>query len=207
MGHASAAHDPRAQDFDFGARRAYLGGMSHNAATTIAPGGADPNVLFDAVITPHRSLRPRGFAVVMIVMGVAGFACGIAFMAAGAWPVVGFMALAVALVYLAFRLNYSAARAVEYVRLTRNQLIIQRRDNRGRGEEIAIQPYWLQVEVADNHGAAEVRLRSHGKTYTVGSFLSPAERIDFAEALREALALLRRPAHLDGTGSSGTAGA
>lgn len=181
--------------------------MSHDTTTAPTPEGADANVLFDAVITPHRSLRPRGFAVVMTVMGAAGFACGIAFMAAGAWPVVGFMALAVALVYFAFRLNYSAARAVEYVRLTRNQLVIQRLDRRGRGEEIAIQPYWLQVEVADNRGAAEVRLRSHGKTYTVGSFLSPAERLDFAEALREALADLRRPAHLDGAGGTGTAGA
>jgi uncharacterized membrane protein len=181
--------------------------MSQNTSATTAPEGADPNVLFDAVITPHRSLRPRGFAVVMTVMGAAGFACGIAFMAAGAWPVVGFMALAVALVYLAFRINYSAARAVEHVKLTRNELTIQRLDRRGRGIEIAIQPYWLQVEVADSHGAAEIRLRSHGRTYTVGSFLSPAERIDFADALREALAVLRRPAHLDGTGGSGTAGA
>lgn len=199
--------DWRVRDFDFAAGPAYQGTMSRDSSTATAPEGADPNVLFDAVITPHRSLRPRGFAVVMIVMGGAGFACGIAFMAAGAWPVVGFMALAVALVYLAFRINYSAARAVEYVKLTRNELTIQRLDHRGRGVEIAIQPYWLQVEVADNQGTAEIRLRSHGKTYTVGAFLSPAERIDFADALREALAALRRPAHLDGPGGSGTNGA
>lgn len=35
-------------------------------------------------------------------------------------------------------------------------------------------------------------LTSHGQTLTVGSFLSPEERLDFAKALNEALGKCRR---------------
>ncbi|MFM2129049.1 MAG: hypothetical protein RL477_595 [Pseudomonadota bacterium] len=172
--------------------------MNANAPDPIAEPPTDGDeVLFDAVITPHRSLSPRGFMMLMILIGTIGFICGIAFMAAGAWPVLGFLGLDVALVYLAFRLNYRSARSVEHVRLTRRALLIRRLDHRGRGIEIEIQPYWLRVEVTGNEEAEEIRLRSHGEVHTVGAHLSPAEKIAFADALRDALAGLRRAPHLD----------
>jgi uncharacterized membrane protein len=37
-----------------------------------------------------------------------------------------------------------------------------------------------------------VTLSSHGQTLTVGSFLSPEERLDFANALKEALRRVNR---------------
>lgn len=156
----------------------------------------DNSVLFDAVITPHRSLPASGFVALMIVIGGVSFACGAAFLAMGAWPVLGFLGLDVMLVYLAFRLNYRSARAVEHVKLTRERLLIRRLDHRGEGCEIEIQPYWLKIEVAGRDGAEEIRLRTHGEIHTVGSFLSPPERIVFAGALADALEALRRPAHL-----------
>jgi uncharacterized membrane protein len=39
---------------------------------------------------------------------------------------------------------------------------------------------------------SQVTLSSHGQTLTVGSFLSPEERLDFAKALREALGRVNR---------------
>jgi uncharacterized membrane protein len=154
-------------------------------------------VLFDAVITPHRSLGRRGFLLLMLLIGGVSFVCGLAFTVAGAWPVIGFFGIDVALVWLAFRLNYRSGRAVEYVKLTRSTLIIRRFDHRGNGIEIEMQPYWLKVELAGSESAEEIRLRSHGEIHTVGAFLSPAERVAFANALREALDALRRAPHLD----------
>lgn len=158
---------------------------------------AGEEVLFDAVITPHRSLGPRGFTMLMILIGAISFICGIAFMAAGAWPVVGFLGLDVLLVYLAFRLNYRSGRAVEYVKLTRRALIIRRFNQHGHGIEIEMQPYWLKVELAGKDVAGQIRLCSHGEIHTVGAFLSPAERVAFADALRKALSMLHRAPHLD----------
>lgn len=167
----------------------------------------DGPVLFDAVITPHRSLSRRGFVVLMILIGAISFVCGVAFTAMGAWLVVGFFGLDVVLVYWAFRLNYRSARAVEHVKLTRERLLIRRLDHRGRGVEIEIQPYWLKVEIAGRAGEEEIRLRSHGEIHTVGSFLSPPERLAFAGALADALAGLRRAPHLDAGDAAGPASA
>jgi uncharacterized membrane protein len=153
-------------------------------------------VLFEAMITPHRSLPPRGFAVLMIAVGVVSFVAGIAFAMSGAWPVIGFFGLDVALIYWAFRLNYRAARAVEHVRLTRETLTIRRRDHRGRRSEVSLQPYWLRVERPAPDATHPVRLRSHGAVHLVGAWLSPGERIAFAEALAAALETVRAPPHL-----------
>ncbi len=153
------------------------------------------DVLFAAVITPHRSLSRHGFILLMSVIAALSFVCGIVFMIAGAWPVLGFFGLDVALIYLAFRLNYRAARAVEQVRLTRSELTIRRLDHRGRGIEIGIQPYWLKVEVVGDGCAEEIHLRSHGEIHTVGAYLSPPERVAFAKELTAALKTVREPHH------------
>ena len=43
---------------------------------------AEP-VLFDALLTPHRSLSPRGFALLMAIAGLVGFGFGAAFLVHG----------------------------------------------------------------------------------------------------------------------------
>ena len=67
-------------------------------------------VLFYAILAPRRSAGRRGRRVVMAlaatVLGVGAFG----FLAAGAWPVVGFCGLEVGLLYGALRLHGRAAR-------------------------------------------------------------------------------------------------
>ena len=70
------------------------------------------------MLTPHRSLGPTGFLILMAVLGGVSFAAGIVFLLVGAWPVFGFFGLDVLLIYCAFRLNYRAARAYEEVTVT-----------------------------------------------------------------------------------------
>src|SRR5262245_7349923 len=80
-----------------------------------APQGASP---FRAVLHSHRSLGPKGFLILMLALGAVSFVTGVVFLSMGAWPVTGFFGLDVLLVYLAFKLNYRAARAYELVELT-----------------------------------------------------------------------------------------
>jgi uncharacterized membrane protein len=82
---------------------------------------ATPGEIFAAVLTPHRSLNPRGFAWVMAVLAVLSTAVGSTFFLLGAWPVPGFLGLDVLAVYLAFRLSYRAGRASEEIRLSRDR--------------------------------------------------------------------------------------
>jgi len=59
-------------------------------AETDAPLG---RLFFERVLSPHRSLPPRGFHVLMLALGLISLAVGIGFVAIGAWPVFGFFGL------------------------------------------------------------------------------------------------------------------
>ncbi len=156
------------------------------------PEGAGGRYLFDAVLIPQRSLSPLGFWLLMLaVVGIA-FAGGIGFLRAGAWPVIGFVALDMALVYWAFRASYRSGRLYESVRLNEDALWVERVSPSGRVRSWRFQPYWLKVEMEDSpaHGR-RLTLRSHGNALEIGAFLSPAERLEVAEGLRAALARLQ----------------
>jgi uncharacterized membrane protein len=158
-------------------------------------------VLFDAVLLPHRSLGPTGFALLMGLIACVSFGAGLTFYLIGAWPVVGFMGVDVLLVYIAFRVSFRRARAYETVRLTESALTIVRVNPSGRRRSIKLQPYWLRVEFEDpdnQHG--QLWLTSHGKGIVIGRFLHPEQRRSLARDLRSALGRLRNPAYGDQAG-------
>jgi uncharacterized membrane protein len=145
-------------------------------------------VLFDVILTPHRSLNGLGFAILMTVVAAVNIGLGVSFMLQGAWPIFGFCGLDVLLFYVMFRLNYRSARMFERVRLLPDELIVERHDARGGTEKWSFQPYWLRIAIDDppeHH--SQLVLSSHGRSLTIGSFLSPGERYDLAQALRRAL--------------------
>lgn len=150
--------------------------------------------LFDAVLTPHRSLSPRGFWLLMGCIVAVSFTGGLVFLIAGAWPIFGFFGLDVALIYWAFRASYRSGRLRERLRLTRDELTVERIDPRGKLRRWTFQPYWLQVDIDDppDH-SSQLVLSSHGRALAVGAFLSPLERGEIAGALRQALGECRMP--------------
>ncbi len=152
------------------------------------------NYLFDAVLQPNASLKPRGFMLLMLAIVSVSFIAGLAFMLAGAWPVLAFFGLDCALVYLTFRANYRWARVYETIRLTEDTLLVERVSPAGRVQRWRFQPYWLKVNI-DRPVRHQSRLviSSHGRRLTVGAFLTADERAEFAVALRGALDRLHRP--------------
>jgi uncharacterized membrane protein len=163
--------------------------------TSIAAPGApveDAPVFLDAVLTPHRSLSPRGFAILMATLGGVSFVAGTVFWLIGAWPVIGFFGLDVALVYLAFRLNYRSARQIERVRLVEDALTVERVGVRGDRRNWRFQPYWLRVVFEEtDEDRNRLYIASHGRSLVLGAFLGPGERRVFAERLKRALASWR----------------
>lgn len=165
---------------------------SRPGAPEAEAGGPPP--LFDVVVYPHRSLGPTGFLVLMAALCACSFAVGAVFYLNGAWPVTGFLGLDVLVVYVAFRLNYRAARAYETVRLTPGALEVTKVDVRGRGRRTTFQPYWLSVDMDDPpRRHSRLTLRSHGRLLEIGRCLTPDEKLDLARALRRALDEARRP--------------
>jgi uncharacterized membrane protein len=163
--------------------------------TSIAAPGApveDAPVFLDAVLTPHRSLSPRGFAILMATLAGVSFVAGTVFWLIGAWPVIGFFGLDVALIYLAFRLNYRSARQIERVRLVEDALTVERVGVRGDRRNWRFQPYWLRVVFEEtDEDRNRLYIASHGRSLVLGAFLGAGERRVFAERLKRALASWR----------------
>jgi uncharacterized membrane protein len=154
--------------------------------------GDKDRTVFDVLLTPHRSLSPRGFLLLMALVCAISFTAGLIFYLAGAWPVVGFLGLDVLLIYVAFRINYRRAHMYETLHMTAHALTVRRVNHWGEERRWSFQPAWLQILMDDppDHGS-QLTLRSHGNSLVIGSFLTPGERLDLARALRSALAETR----------------
>lgn len=149
------------------------------------------------MLTPHRSLGPTGFLVLMSVLGGMSFVAGIVFCVMGAWPVTGFFGLDVALVYFAFRLNYRSGRAHEIVEVTPDVLSVTRVEPSGRQRKFMCNPYWARVSLREwPDGRTDLRVIAQGAIHSFGRVLNDDERRDFAVVLREALLTARGGARI-----------
>jgi uncharacterized membrane protein len=147
---------------------------------------------FERVLLPHRSLPPRGFHVMMLVLGLTSLAVGIGFLSIGAWPVSGFFGLDVGLVYFAFRLNYRSARRSEILRLAGDAFTVERVSVRGARRVWRFQPFWLRVVLEErDDDRNRLFVASHGRFVAIGDFLPPAARRELAATIRDALSCWR----------------
>jgi uncharacterized membrane protein len=150
--------------------------------------------LFSAILTPYRSLTGVGFLAVMLALGGISFASGMMFLLLGAWPVVGFLGLDVALVYWAFKSNYRAANAYEEVTVTSSELKLRKVSHRGEIAEWSFNPLWVKLdrEVDEEFGTARLFLVSRGRRLPLAAFLAPQEKDSFAAALGAAIGEAKR---------------
>ena len=149
---------------------------------------------FRAVLRPHRSLSPRGFLILMWLLTGLSFTTGLMFSLIGAWPVLAFFGLDIALVYLAFRLSYRSGRAYETVELTSENLTLTRVDPAGRRQSVAFNPYWVRVELDEKpDGRTELQLALRQQRHSFGHCLNDDEKRDFATILQSALHRARIP--------------
>ena len=154
----------------------------------------DPaDAIFAATLAPHRSLSRRGFLLLMTLIGALWFLTGYYFLALGAWPVMGFFGLDFLLVWLAFHLNFRAARAYEEVVVSRDVLIIRKVGANGPCQELRFNPYWVRLETqkSQDEGMTRILVRTRDQAAVVGAFLNPDDRASFAGAFAEALAAAR----------------
>ena len=150
--------------------------------------------IFEAVITPHRSLGQTGFLVLMIAVGVVSFIGGVVFLAIGAWPVFGFFGLDALLLYWAFRINYRRAAAYEVVTVTPVELKVRKVTHRGLVREWVLNPLWVTLDKVthEEYGIERLFLVSGGKRLPIASYLGPDEKASFADALSKALGTAKR---------------
>lgn len=149
---------------------------------------SSPAIHFSTSLRPHRSLPPEGFKWLIRAVVAANLVIGLPLYFLGAWPVVGFMGLDVALLWWLFQRNYLDARRSETLVLTDRELIVDRVAPDGEREQHRLDAYWLKVEQGER-----LVVTSRGNRVVIGRFLAPAVRHEVGEQLKVALARLRSP--------------
>ena len=145
---------------------------------------------FKALLTPHRSLGRKGFLILMGAVGFGWLVTGAFFLFHGMWPVFGFGGLDVVALYVAFRLNYRAARVREEVSISRTLLDIRKTAPSGRTEDHRFNPFWARFSIARHEeiGITDMAVEGQGRRVPLGMFLNPDDRESFASAFGRALA-------------------
>ncbi|HEY7747741.1 MAG TPA: DUF2244 domain-containing protein [Aestuariivirgaceae bacterium] len=142
------------------------------------------------IVSPHRSLSPAGFAVLLGGVAALNLAGGAVFLYLGAWPVAGFMGLDVALIWLAFRWSYHRANRYEQLVVTDTELQLQRFVENRLLETLSFPRGFVHVDIEhddDRQLTGRLLLRSKGKACEIGSFLGPQDRRALAGTLQKAL--------------------
>jgi len=166
---------------------------------------AADETVFEATLTPHRSLGRDGFRLMMTLCCASAIFSSIPFILFGAWPVAGFYGLDILALFIAFKINYRRARASEWLRLTYVELLLRKIGHRGDAREWRFNPQWsrLSMDEDDEFGALRLRVVSGRQIVPIGDFLAPPERRDLADALSAALIKAKRGRDLSSRGGEG----
>jgi uncharacterized membrane protein len=151
-------------------------------------------LIFQAVVTPHRSLSRRGVWMVIAAMVTGSMIVTSWMFMLGAWPVIGFNGADLLLASGLMWLNMRAARAREVISLRESSLVVTRTDMFGRRTEFSLDPYWLNVALQERAGTVPRLLLSvRGRSEEVARALGEAAKRDLAAALTRALHRWRNP--------------
>ncbi len=152
------------------------------------------DIVFEAMITPHRSLSRRGLHIIIAFTCSVSLGVTTLFWWLGAWPIAGFNGAEVLLAVVLLRAHAKSARASEFLVVTEAELRIQRTDSRGVRTEQRLPSAWINVNVEERPGRTPgLYLAARGSRVEVGAALGEPEKRDLAVALTEALHRWRNP--------------
>jgi uncharacterized membrane protein len=153
----------------------------------------DP-ILFQAEVTPHRSLSPRGLRLIIAFVCTVSLGTTTLFWSLGAWPIAGFNGGEILLAMVLLRAHHKSARAKEVLMLSGGGLRILRVDANGRTSEQVMPSGWLNVVLTERPGRVPgLYLAARGRQVEVAHSLGEPEKRDLAEALAGALHRLKNP--------------
>jgi uncharacterized membrane protein len=149
--------------------------------------------VFEALIVPHRSLRPKGLSVLIGAFLVLSASVAFRFWLWGAWPVVAFSFIEIPLLILLLAINQRRARASELIMLDTTELTVIRTDPSGRRQRETVPVAWLRIDLDSTRGVPRIVASSHGRGCEVGAFLHEPDKMSLFDALRSALHDVRNP--------------
>ncbi len=151
----------------------------------------EPNeqiLYFDATLTPNRSLSPKAFTIVMVVVVAMSFFAGLSFVSMGAFPVIGFFGLDALAIWFAFRLSFRALKQETRVQVTAEHIDLahHRPGKAPRTAQLPTAFTRVRLDFPDRR-PSELKLAYGGQAWVIGRFLTPAERKSLKDALEAAI--------------------
>jgi uncharacterized membrane protein len=155
---------------------------------------SDPPI-YQVTLWPHRSLSPRGFAMVMVGTAVMLSIPLIPLLGSPvALGIAPFLVAALALLGLFIRRNQRDLSLHEELRLWPDLMAVERYEPGGRVLRWQANPYWVRIRLHPQ-GRPEnyLTLKGGEREIELGAFLSPEERTELAAQLEDALRRARLP--------------
>ncbi len=148
--------------------------------------------LIDLTLRPNRSLSPLHARRLIVVVAAVSLLAGLRFLVVGAWPVLPFLFVDVALLWWAFRASYRSGRAYETVRLDADALTVRKVSAQGQERRFRLEPFWARARLEElPSGDNRLWLASREVRVLVGQCLSPPEREGVHAVISDGLAKWR----------------
>ena len=140
------------------------------------------------LVRPNRSLSRRAMAVLFAGIAAVVITIGVGFSLVGAWLVLPFAGLEVAVVGAVLYLLFRGADDHDLIVIHHNRVtVVRRRGGREKREEF--QRYWVKVQLQRGRSWYPSRLTigSHGRFVVIGADISEEERRELGARLNELL--------------------
>ncbi len=151
--------------------------------------------ILSLTIWPHRSCDRKTFnsilSLIMIILVLPTFVFLNLWFALSILP---FSLISILILYLVANKNFNDACLTEKLRIYPEKIILERKEPNNTIKRWHANPYWTKVNLYNN-GPVEsyLTLKGNGKEVELGSFLTPAERIDLKQKIDESLFKLSMP--------------
>jgi uncharacterized membrane protein len=152
--------------------------MTHLQA---APGGRD----FRLLIRPNCSLGVLAAWLMFGLFALVAVGIGTYMVMLGAWPVLPFLGLELALLAIAFVMLQKRARFFDLLVSEGDEVCVTKRDGKGDRKQ-RFHRYWMQVRVASGPYwyPSKLLVGSHGQFTEIGAELTEEDRLKTATQLR-----------------------
>ena len=149
-------------------------------------------ILLEAYLSPGVAIKLSAVRWILSLFGCVCVLVGVTFALIGAQPVLGFMGIEIILLFAVYRFCVRNSRMAEQIILSGHSLLFRRIDRYGNISITNLEPLWLRVEIGRTKGIfRHIILASKGRTYPVGVFLTPEEKVVLLNTLQRALMKLR----------------
>jgi uncharacterized membrane protein len=150
----------------------------------------EPKPDWAVTLRPNRSLTREGVLAIIAIVVVLNISASVMFLVAGAWPILGFMGLDVAIIWWALRKNWVDGERFEKIQIHGDELTLKRFPVVGAETELRFNKRWLRVDLefdAAREIVGRLFLKYRDQRFEVGSFLGADDRQSLANALRSVL--------------------